>query len=189
MPHRRVFSVERRPFYDGVPGATLRACDEGVEVSPVHRIQQLAQTIRAYGEVGRNRRKGILVRLAFPDQEPLSIFLGDDVHFSDRLQPGCPGERGMKLGEKRRHHPLTALDFCDHLGPPVLDVTAQAKPNGNTVDRGTKTDALNRSHEDKSPAQHRPRIPGSPRIDHSRISVYCVAGGRHGESDSQSARS
>ena len=71
--HGRVGTVVRNLLDDRVPRPAVGAIDKRIKIPAVGRIEQLAQTIRASGEIGLNPRASMLQHVARQDLKPRRV--------------------------------------------------------------------------------------------------------------------
>ncbi len=140
-PHRRVRTVVREAAGDREPWPAVGAIDERVAVAAIGRLVQLAQAIRAHGDVGRDERATARACLALDDAEPARADHDDRL----RLHRVDAGERralGDQPSLERGHIRRVALDLDEHPVGVVADMAVEAEPCGQPVDVRPEAHAL-----------------------------------------------
>ena len=162
VDHRGPFPVEGRVLDDRVARTAGRAGDEGIEVAPVRRIEQLRSALRTQCEVGWNRRKGI-GRFRAPQN-------CEAVETLRRELLGCDGvdSRGSREGRcncrfKAFDRAARPFELGDYLGAPILNVPGKPAGDCRAVDEWAEADAL-----DDSPV-------GDANALDRRVTVHCCA--------------
>ena len=151
--HRRPRPVVGNVTDNGEARPAVGAVDEGVEVTAVARVKELAQAVSADGDVRRNQRLASLGFLAGQNAE-LTVTVRGKLRDADLSN----ARQGRRLAGKGSQETLDrfrrALDLDEDARGRVEDVTRKPALGRQPVNVRAEADALHQARDFDSPASH-----------------------------------
>jgi hypothetical protein len=169
---RRRVAVVRQIDDDRVARAAARAGSEGIAVTAVARVAELAHTVGARGEIGGQRRRHRARVFAWNDGKAVPRALGQCVAF-ERIDA-----RGWRRRFQRPHElvelDLRALHLDFHAAASVSYPAVERALGRFAIDERAKADALNGALDFETQACHAP-AGARKRATSSVMSSSCTA--------------
>ena len=171
--HRRGRSVIRQRSDDGKARAAVSAVDKGVVIASVGGIEQLAQTIVAGGDIGRDERRvrGLILRC----YDAKTLFIGGiptvdcQVHNLDMLYAGCRRRMLRKRGDKSIERIGRSVRLDVHAVARIEHPAANAMRHGLAIHKRSHANAL---HNARHMNMHMPHATPLIKTDQKRTGLF-----------------
>ena len=135
-------AVVRHVPHDGEARAAVGAVDEGIAVTPVLRVQQLAAAVLTECDVRRDERVALMLDQARQDHKALIPLQPAAPAGLDLLDHGELRGPARQLFQKALERGALPLELQHHAGGAVADRTAQPVLTRLPVHEGAEADAL-----------------------------------------------
>jgi hypothetical protein len=167
--HRSVRAIVRQGFNDAEARATIRAVGERIEVAPIRRIENLAQAIRASGDIGQDERSFAASVFALANLKS---------RVTDGIEPrgfqalnGAPWRLpGFKVEKKLFEPSARAFGFDENSLRRIPDPARQSQFGRESENKRTKSDALHGTANNNFQSRYWRRIHGSHHLSVSNPS-------------------